>query len=451
MAVIFKKTAVLLFLVSHALASSSKRNNNKRENKGSTRTRSQSLSKQNQSPLGASPDCVASLSSPSSGATACLQNLKLSDTMSPEELDSFELFGKSYESQESIEVKDILVDDNIRSFKKPRQEVAIENIPERLMTAINSENVETIRELLQTDIDINSFVSFTGYTYFMHAVLSGNPDILELFLSTGKVNPNIIDADGFDILSLTLSHFGLDMAKRLLTLPISLHPSTAITVLLNLYKNTIPVFYPMIDAMFETKQRCLEAALISMTRFAVSEEDLDLLKYLHSLGISLKHRFNGSYLIHFAVNRNNIDIINFLIENGKVDIDAVTGNTNLSAMVIACMNQNYKLVSHFIRMGAKVGIEYCIAMAMINNDLTPLETLIETNGSDLDKLVFPGQSNLLTFAVIVDNVQALRLLLGSGKIDPNCADSTGRTIFTIKSPEEMSAELIDLLSFYYIL
>lgn len=463
MTIIFKKSVAFLFLFTQVFASSTGRSSRRSNRSTSSGNAPVTRSKSRGSPLndagtinGASPQGVADYLSPTT--------TDASQTISPAELDSFRLwhnvFGENDvegDGEGGLADLDEKLSDEIELSRNPlkrsKQETPRENATvllqdgpiKQLLSAISSRNIDAVREIVLGGIDINALSESTGKSPFMHALITGDQEIVAFLMNTGKVDPNIVSRENVDVFSLAFEKFGINLVRKLLVLPVKLSAVSALRIIFRAVDAKKPYAFPLISAMAETRQQDIIKALIVMTKDAVQMENLGLLKYLHSIGIPLTARFEGGMnLAHYAAIRGNNEILGFLIDAGHVDINALTRFSSLSPLSIAYINLQCNTVMYLMQKGARAGLDTCAALAISENNLPVLGTIISAY-NDIDKIIIQDGYNMLTFAVLADNVPALRMLLDSKKINPETVDAAGRTILTMEIPEFASEALAELL------
>lgn len=447
MAILFKKTAVILFLLSHhvfAAAASSSGNEEQaigsKRKSGTTssyglRQKKKAGTVQELSPLGVAEQrssggsSSATLSSSAATCTSVLSAENLSD------LDSFDLFGFS-------------LGEIVDEVEQPLSEAVL---IDTIIEAVRQEDLAQIQSLFiqhpQIFVKINELSdSLGGFSPFMHAIISRNRPLVEFFISTGQVDPNSISKSDKDVIFLILEQFSgdIELVKQLLVSSrVEISSKNALTILNHLRILASPLFEPLVKALISVRHRSIKKALLLLAKDAVCQDDTQTLHLLASNGVSINLKyFCGSYLIHFATTRGNVEMIAILLHYGA-SIDAISEPLNISALQIAYYDGNYDLARALIRVsGARAGLEDVIKRSIDDGSFPLFFDLLLSLG-DLSNFILPGGYNLITYCLSIDCPALLSLVLNP-TIFPSgysVIDQQGRSILTMEIPEKCAETL----------
>lgn len=435
MAIMFKKTVVILFLLSHVLASSpgpSGRPKPVKTTKKSpkpvearmndTKTITMTLRPKKPSPLSVT-EISSSLKSSSkkpSGVPVEAQKRSSAATelvhFVPEDEEDFDLLDFETEARPAL-------------------------VFESLIEAIRSGDMNSLRYLVDSNIfDLNS-LGKGPWTTFMIALQSGKPEVVDFLLGTGKIDPNVVSPDGVDVLTLASESLGIEFVVKILNGDQKLSARSAYTILSKLKQHPENRhLLPIITALANSGQFVLKTALVVFALDAVCDNRTDLIRFLHSHGIPISNKFHELYFIHYAAVRGYTEMVNLLLEFGT-PVDILTeGLNHLSAMQVAYFNMKYNVAAELIRRGAAYGLADCIASAIMENNIQIVEALLSTY-SDLTYFIIQDGFNLITLAIVADKPQILQMILESGKVSLTASDQFGRSIYNMDVHENASESL----------
>lgn len=448
MAIMFMKTAVIIFLLSqilnvsasgrHSKSKTAKKYTNAKVSRispkatgavqpDSPKTITMKLRPKKTSPLGVSDltlssgsvsASTSSIGTPFEAANAPKNDVKLVHFVD-EDIDGFDFDLLGFHEEEAMQ------------SAKPVMDALIE--------AISAGDLPSVHNLLAKEVDLNSFEK-GPMTPFMLALQTRNSEIVEAMLSTGKIDPNVMSVDGCDVLSLAGFHFGFELVDKILSGPVQVSANTAFKILSNLKELDSPIFYQMIGAMAKTRLLTLMSALVVMTKDAVLANDVNLVGFMYSVGVPLNRSYRGVYFIHFAANRGYADMVNLLIECGT-PVDILTHSTKSSALQSSLSGNEHAVTVLLIKKGATHGLTGCIFDAIVNNKLPIIEALVSTYSNLTGLINFENGFNPITLAIAADKPQILHIILESGIINPLMTDSFGNSIYNMEINENASQEL----------
>lgn len=155
--------------------------------------------------------------------------------------------------------------------------------------------------------------------------------------------------------------------------------------------------------------------------YACESMDLDLVKYIYSLGevsktISDKDA-NGTTALMYAYKGGSLDIVKFLTDlegAGAIVNPHDKDNKGKSALMYACMGGNLEIVKLIVEMGGKINVQMDghIALYFCTDNFEVTKYLVE-NGADVNMKL--GNGWLPLFQAYRDgNIEIVKLLLNHG-------------------------------------
>lgn len=432
MAIMFKKTVVILFLLSQVLASSTgptgkpkpvkttKRSPKPVEVRmDNTKTTAMNLRPKKPSPLSITEISSGPKSSSKKSSGVPVEAKQSSSAATelvhfvPEDEDDFDLLDFEEEARPTL-------------------------VFESLIAAIRSGDINSLRSLVGSNaFNLNSLEK-APLSPFMIALQTGKPEVVDFLLGTGKIDPNVISVDGVDVLTLAAESLGMEFVAKIINGEQKLTSRAAFTILTKLKRQANDRhLFPIIDVMANSDQFNLKNALFVFAFDAVCENRIDLVRLLHSRGIPMISQLRGLYFIHNAAVRGYTEMVNLLLEFGT-PVDILTeGLNHLSAMQVSFFSFNYDVTAELIRKGAAYGLTDCISAAILHNNIQIVDALLSTY-SNLTHFFLEDGFNLITFAIAADKPQILQMILDSGKVSLTAADQFGRSIYNMELNENAS-------------
>ena len=154
---------------------------------------------------------------------------------------------------------------------------------------------------------------------------------------------------------------------------------------------------------------------------AVNKNDLTKVKELiakDTLQIRAKDQ-RGEFLLNYACNLGNIEIINFLIDKGA-DINLSAGRLDLTPLMVCARTGNLEIAKLLVEKGADVQIINKMGMsamhwALLNgqNQAEQIALLLIEKGSNVETKAFNSETPLMT-AVRKGYARAVKSLLENG-------------------------------------
>ena len=444
MVIMFKKTVVILFLFSQVLAAPA--------------SKTKSYKKHTQiKATGRSPILSCAVQSNSSPKSTTMRLHPRRSPLAINEVTSGSASSSSISVGAPVEEGKHLNDVKLVRFENEEldnfdfdflglteEEIPTKPIIDSLIEAIHAGDLNSVLNLIPKGVDLNSFERGPR-TPFMLALQAGNPEIIDTLLSTGKVDPNIIAANGCDVLSLAAGLLGLGVfVEKIIRGPIKVSAFSAFTILLNLKRNSNPNFYPMIATMAKSLDFRLAGALVLMAKNAVLANDIDLVRYIHLVGIPLNRNYRGVYFIHYAAIRGYTEMVSFLIECGT-PIDILIHWTLTSPLQTAYFNKKYAVAIELIKKGASHGLVDCIFNAILENNISIIQALISKYSNLNDQFIFENGLNPVTLAISADKPEILQLILESENTNPMIKDPRGNNIYNMEISENASEGLKEII------
>lgn len=313
---------------------------------------------------------------------------------------------------------------------------------ESLAASIRFGDLNALRNLLKAGVNVNSLEN-SPLTPFIQAILSKNVAIIREIFSTKQVDPNILPRHGKDLISMTVEEIGVKCAAWILRGPIKLETRNAFAILTTLKQLKSALLWGVIAAMKESGEPNLLGALVVCAKDAVFENDLDLIRVLHSLGVPLNLKYRNAHFIHYAAVRGLNEMVNLLLECGT-PVDVLTESTGVSALKIAFAEKYYDMAASLIQKGAISGLSDCFSNAVMENNLVAMQTLLN-NYKTIPDFIYGDGYNLITWAVLLDRPQILQILFDANKIDLTARDLFERTIYEMEISEFSSKELKQII------
>ena len=443
MAIMFKKTAVILFLLSqHVFVSSSASELKKRKisrsafNPMALRSRTVSPSAVNElsSPSTSSSSSTISTSSSSSNAAAATLT-GASDVDIPE-----------WEKIHFAGVDEMHANDFIGSSNQALEE---DFFSKKLLEDIHKGDLAQVQAVFNQCPAVFSVINdlsdfFGGISPFLHAVKSKDRPMVDFLVSTGKVDPNAKSSPFYYVLSSVIEDFeDAKLVKSILDsseIKIDVNPAFRIMEKLILYES--PLFTPVMDAMIAGGKKDIVAVFIVMAKDAVCNNNTKLVRLFaaHNVPLHLKYK-SGIYFLHFAAIRNHLEMVDLLLELGA-PIDCLCGNENFSALEVAYYGGKYALASHLISKGAIAGLEK-VVMHAIDNHIVDVFHAFACNRRDFSSFILPNGYNVITYCIAMDRPDFLSSCLHriDYSADLYIPDRENRTIYTMELPANASGYL----------
>ena len=318
-----------------------------------------------------------------------------------------------------------------------------------MIQAIKKGNLAAVREshrqVPEVFVNINNpAFELGGISPFMYAIRSGNRAMVDFLVSTGKVDPNAVSDVGDNVMQMIIEQFAdVELVKNILrNSTIKITHLSAFKLLCYLRDNLHPMFAPVIEVMTSLKQKPMIAALIVLAKDAVTSGRIKLVKFLGQKGVPLNLPYkNNMSFIHFAANRGDIKMTDLLLKNGA-DIDALAYDAGLSPLQIALYNGKFALVLHLMKKGARIGLDEVLEDSIDNERFDILDEFLELPG-DLSYFTLSDHYNLITYSIAKDRPTFLKHCLTKcpQKFNLFVCDEAGRTIYNMPLPKYASDDL----------
>lgn len=318
-----------------------------------------------------------------------------------------------------------------------------------MIQAIKKGNLAAVREIHRQvpgafDNINNPAFELGGISPFMYAIRSGNRAMVDFLVSTGKVDPNAVSDVGVDVMQMVTGKFAdAELVMNILrNSTIKITPLAALRLLFYLRDNLHSMFFPVIEVMASLKEIPMIGALIVLAKDAVVSGNMVLVSFLGQKGVPLNLPYK-KYMsfIHYAAERGDIEMTDLLLYFGA-NIDALANNSNLSPLKIALYNGNFALVFHLMKQGARIGLDEVIEDSIDNGRVDILAEFLALAG-DLSYFTLSDHYNLITYSIAKDRPTFLEYCLTKypQKFNLFVCDEAGRTIYNMPLPKNASDEL----------
>lgn len=333
------------------------------------------------------------------------------------------------------------------SFNKMKD---VKNTNELLIEAIFYNDVNEIKSILKKNPNL-TYQEDTKKTLLLYAAEEGNLEIIKMLLEndTEKVSINVENEAGETPILLAVSK-SYEAPERYLKVIKYLYEEGAnLDFIGRDFKNIkekakergIFIITNYVNKIYEKdKKRKIKENIFKW----VDEENLKLFKKSLKYGANVNkyHDKKDMNLIMFACKKNNLNMVNILLENGA-DIE-FENNNNENVLTIASKNGNVKLMENLIKkLRKKKSME-----EIMNHKTIELETIImnavRSQSTDAVKCVLNKYDNreeqnekgitALMIAAKSNNVEIMNLLLNynvTKTLDINGIDYEGYTALMI--------------------
>ena len=319
-----------------------------------------------------------------------------------------------------------------------------------LEVAIRRGNLELVRKLVEFGADMNATREAHGKTPFIKAVISKQIEIVDYLFGTGKANVNLVFKEdksiAINIITFTLESKYIEIMFK----SCSIDSNFFFKYMRSLKRHGNALIYKFIlqNAKSFGSQN-IQFILLSLARNAVLEGDFELLKLMHSVGISMDFiypsvKYPKLKIIHYVAINGNVEMFNFLIDTVGLDINDPAEN-GLIPLTFAWNDDKIDLVKEIIKKGSRLDLNVNhIEFAIKCNNIQIIDAIL-SSPVEIDKLILQGGQNLVTIAVILDRPEILSKLIDSGRFDLMRPDALGQIIFTMRLPETTSEAVKNII------
>jgi ankyrin repeat protein len=220
---------------------------------------------------------------------------------------------------------------------------------------LKGNSLQEVKDYLDNGGNINE-QDDRKYTMLMRAVMRDDAEIVSYLLEKGA-DINILTTFYEAAITFTKSEkvYDLLMAKNPKT-DLPLYPADKYNLLHNFASNGI---IKGVKYLVEEKKVSIEVKTIKNATplfHAVGGGHLDVAKYLIGKGAKQTKAW-GTYPIHEAVQKKNVEMLNLLLENGgKAHLNLLT-ESGYSALQFAIMDKSFDIVKILVENGAKVNLK----------------------------------------------------------------------------------------------
>ena len=308
---------------------------------------------------------------------------------------------------------------------------------EALFTAIENDDVEIVRLLIEAGTDVNAPAGFGGNTPLHVAVEQGNGEIVKILVAAGAD----VNAEGF-------------MSRT----PLSLATEEGATEIMRILLGPGPEAGTSADG--EDKEAASAPSIGSEALFtAIEKSDVEMVRLLVEAGadVNAAEGFGRSTPLLDAVEQSDVEIVRLLLEAGA-DVNAPAGFGGNTALHEAVENGDAEMVKILVAAGANVEAEGFMRR-------TPLSLAAEEGATEIVQILLgpgpvadtsedgedkkpPSQSAIgsepLFTAIEKGDVEMVRLLVEAGA-DVNAAEGFGGNTPLHEAVEKGDAEMVKIL------
>ena len=202
-------------------------------------------------------------------------------------------------------------------------------------------------------------------------------------------------------------------------------------------------------ALINTRSEFNHSALL----YVVGRGNLDLTRYLVSKGADTKKE--AAQLLIFAANRSHVDVLRYLVEELKINVNTQNSEGNYS-LIAAVIGGNIEVVKYLIRNGANLNLKDDTKTADYKNLSlygTPLIHAVTSGKMHIAKFLADTGANLniktnsgysaLMLAIILNKFDIARYLIDKGA-DVNDQDANGYSVL-MQAGIQVKFDLVKLL------
>lgn len=255
-----------------------------------------------------------------------------------------------------------------------------------IIVALNNGHIKTAKILIEAGVDINK-LGDCGRTPLVNAILDDRIELVKLLLELGA-DVNVYSRAKHSPLMLSLINKNSTIARMIIEAGANLNTVTD-------YGFT-PLHYAIRMNDIEMVKFMVEkGALVnnnlnkwgnSLIKEAVNKENLDMVSYLINIGLDIKKLdYDGNTLLHWIATTGNINLINLVLDTGIVDVN-ILNTCGATPLILAVSYSNKEMVSLLIQRKADVNIQSnsgrsILHVAITAGDKDIIKTLIENDAS----------------------------------------------------------------------
>ena len=353
-----------------------------------------------------------------------------------------------------------------RTIDLPKIEILLEFMSIEMINRPNSDgypplemacragNLPLVRKLVEAGADMNAKLGSTGMTAFARSATRKQTEIVDYFMETGKADVSLVFVDKSVVFTIVIMALGPKYIEKMFKL-CTIEQEFFYRYIHVLKKKTADnpsIFRMMLQKAKAFGTEKIQYTLACLARDIAVLNDLESLKYLHSLNVPLDgiypHNQNSKYskmkLIHYIAIKGHIDILNFLVDTVGANVNDASGN-GFIPLTFAWNNGKFDMVRELIKRGSRLDlniqhIEYCII-----HNLIPIIDAILLSPIDIGSLKLSNGHNLVTYAATMDRSVILSKLIQSGRFDLTAPDGLGQTLLTMKLPITTSNTTINII------
>jgi ankyrin repeat protein len=231
---------------------------------------------------------------------------------------------------------------------------------DNLLDAIEENNIENVKVLLNKGVDVNSTDSI-GWNPLLLAYHKENLELMELLLDNGADTEIKLKQNGFSILADALFNYKDDIVKLLVKKGANVnvkYGNINPILYIRMSNDDLEIFNLFIASGFDLTARGINNETSLMSACSSWRSSLPIVKKileLHPELLHMKNDDNTNALMYACKSADNIEIVKFLIDQG-IDIH-LTNKKNRSALSYAVSSGFFEAVNLLIEKGVDTNIK----------------------------------------------------------------------------------------------
>ncbi|WP_342255471.1 ankyrin repeat domain-containing protein [Spiroplasma endosymbiont of Poecilobothrus nobilitatus] len=318
---------------------------------------------------------------------------------------------------ENIEIIKLLIDNGADVNLRDKNDLT------PLHFAIETENIEIIKLLIDNGADPNFLDCNNSFISPLHyAIIKNKKEMIKVLLKSKKIKNNINNKSYLNIgclhwASLNLKNINnLEITKLLI--------DNGADVNLQDENGTTPIYYAISTDNIEIVKLLIDNGAdvkninkngLTPLYYAIILDKKEMVQFLINNGADVNLRDkNGLTPLHFAIDENNKEMVQFLINNGA-DVNIKITSTGATILHYAIIKNKKEMVKLLINNGADVnkGVDSLIPLNYAIGEKKEMIQLLIDNGADVNLQDENGLTPLY-YAINTENIEIVKLLLTNG-------------------------------------
>lgn len=344
---------------------------------------------------------------------------------------SKELINQAFQDTQAYTLQICLNKSTNLQLLRLNKEVLKQVLP-NFFRAIKNNDLQLVKQYLAQGIDPNCFTENDEVTPIFIAAYMGHTEVAKELLKAGA-DLNVKDNYGNTPFALAAKKGHINMLNLFIDsgkLEINRKKNTTLSPFyIAAYYGHDKILKSLINKMDVNHQ---DENGYTQLHLAVENEDLKVVEALLKAGANPNVRDkHGNTPFLLAAKDDNIEMMNLLIDSGKLELN-VQSNTNLSPLLIAAYYNYIEIVERLI-MGDHPGNKMDINSRNING-FTHLQIAVENNFIEVVELLLKAGADPniednngntpFPIAAQDGNIEMMNLLINSGKLEFNLQDNT---------------------------